>query len=84
MQIRDHLHAVCGGELDAEEHPPHRLERAVHHGLRGTQGSCGIFTGWIIVTIMVMMIICIIIITMMIMMTHHMWDIWGLCMSYSV
>ena len=35
MQIRDHLHAVCGGELDAEEHPPHRLERAVHHGLRG-------------------------------------------------
>ena len=43
MQIRDHLHVVCGGELDAEEHPPHRLERAVHHGLRGAQGG-----GWLL------------------------------------
>ena len=47
MQIRDHLHAVCGGELDAEEHPPHRLERAVHHGLRGAQGG-----GWLPVPVM--------------------------------
>ena len=47
MQIRDHLHVVCGGELDAEEHPPNRLERAVHHGLRGTQGCSWIFPGQI-------------------------------------
>ena len=52
-KVHHHLHAVGGGELDEEEHPSHRLERAVHHGLRGTQGSRRILTGQINMTMMV-------------------------------
>ena len=44
-KVHYYLHAVCGGEPDEEEHPPNRLERAVHHGLRGTQGCSWIFPG---------------------------------------
>ena len=44
-KVHHHLHAVRGGEPDEEEHPPDRMERAVHHGLRGTPGSRGILAG---------------------------------------
>ena len=46
-KVHHHLHAVRGGEPDEEEHPPHRVERAVHHGLRGAPGGRRVFTGQI-------------------------------------
>ena len=42
-KVHHYLHAIRGGEPDEEEHPPNRLERAVHHGLRGAQGG-----GWLL------------------------------------
>ena len=46
-KVHHHLHAVRCGEPDEEEHPPHWMERAVHHGLRRPPGSRRIFVGQI-------------------------------------
>ena len=46
-KVHHDLHAVGGGEPDEEEHPPHWVERAVHHGLRGSPGGRRVFPGQI-------------------------------------